>query len=166
MDDEVGAGGDRGAADRALQFLAPRLFPFLPVAQPLHGDPVGDRGDPGAQRALLGVVGLGVLPDVAEDLAGDGVGGPLVAEDAVGEAVHERGEPVVQLAEGGRLTAGEPLLHLAVPAGRYVLPGHAVSSPHRARRVQLVGPALLECSRHVRQRTPLCVNVRPRERRR
>ncbi|GGS50941.1 hypothetical protein GCM10010206_10640 [Streptomyces cinerochromogenes] len=142
VDDVVGAGGDGGAAHGALQFLAPRLLPFLPVPQPLHGDPVGDGGDPGAQRALPGVVGLGVLPDVGEDLAGDGVGGLFVGEDAVGETVHEGGEAVVQLAEGGRLTAREPLLHLAVPAGRYVLPGHAVPSPHRVRPVQPVGPVL------------------------
>ena len=98
-------------------------------AQPLHGEPVGQGGDPGAQRALPGVVGVGVFPDVDEHLTGDAVGGALVAEDAVGEAVHEGGEPVVELTEGGGLPAGEPLLHLAVPARRYVLFRHAAPSP-------------------------------------
>ncbi|GHC77125.1 hypothetical protein GCM10010309_49970 [Streptomyces violaceochromogenes] len=61
-----------------------------------------------------------MLPDVDEDLARDAVGGAFVAEHAVGEAVHEGGEPVVELTEGGGFPAGEALLHLAVPARRYV----------------------------------------------
>ncbi len=70
-----------------------------------------------------------MLPDVREDVLGDGVGRAFVTEDAVGEAVDEGREAVVELTEGGRLPAGEPLLHRAVPAGRYVSSAHAALHP-------------------------------------
>lgn len=94
LDDVVGAGRDGGVADPVLQFLggagaAAGQGGRAGVAQPLHGEAVGEAGDPGAQRALVRVVGLGVFPDVDEDLAGDAVRGALVAEDAVGESVHQ-----------------------------------------------------------------------------
>ncbi|CAM5413311.1 hypothetical protein SGRIM119S_01038 [Streptomyces griseorubiginosus] len=76
-----------GVGDRALTALGE--CGGLGGAQPLHGQAVGQSGDPGAQRALLGVVGLGVLPDVGEDVPGDAVGGAFVAEHAVGETVHK-----------------------------------------------------------------------------
>ncbi|GHH90731.1 hypothetical protein GCM10017779_11880 [Streptomyces capillispiralis] len=53
----------------------------------------------------------------------------FVADDTVGEAVHEGGEAVVELTEGRRLPTGEPLLHLAVPPGRYVPVCHAAPHP-------------------------------------
>lgn len=82
-----------------------------------------------------------MLPDVREDVTGDGVGRVFVPEDAVGEAVHQGRETVVELAEGGRLPAGEPLLHLAVPAGRYVLLLHAAPHPLFVPRAPgVVGP--------------------------
>lgn len=169
LHDVVGAGGDRGVADLALQVLGGAVALLgqrggLGGAQPLHGEAVGQGGDPGAQGALLGVVGVGVFPDVGEDLAGDAVGGAFVAEDAVGEAVHEGGETVVELAEGGRLTACEPLLHLAVPAGRCVLLRHAAPSACPCPGMcpcQACAHRLLECSRHLGPCTPLCSIARP-----
>ena len=140
-DDVVGAGGGGGVADLLLYLggfggvraaVARRGGFGLP--QPLDGLVAGDPGDPGAQRALLGVVGVRVLPDEGEDLAGDAVGGVLVVEDAVGEAVHEGGEAVVQLAERGGLAAGQPLLHPPVPP-RMCVVSHRTPIPVRRRRV-------------------------------
>ncbi|CAM5479918.1 hypothetical protein SGLAM104S_07735 [Streptomyces glaucescens] len=133
LDDVVGAGGDGGVPDLAFQFLGGAVAVGqrggLGGAQALYGEAVGQARHPGAQGSLFRVVGAGAFPDVGEDLAGDPVGRASVAEDAVGEAVDEGGETVVQLAEGGRLASDEPLLHRAVPAGWCVLLRHRAPSP-------------------------------------
>lgn len=130
-DDVVGPGRDRGPVHPLLQ-TGPVLVRVdaraVLLAQPPHGLAVREPGHPGAHRALPGVVRARVLPHVAEDLAGHQVGGGLVVQHPVGLAVHERGEPVVELAESRRLTACQPLLHLAVPAGWRVF-GHATPDP-------------------------------------
>jgi hypothetical protein len=161
LDDVVGAGGDRGAPHLGLQLLrgarpAPDQGRRLGGAQPLDGEAVGERGDPGAQRTLPGVVGVGMLPDVREDVAGEAVGGPLVVEHAVRQAVHQRGEPVVQLAQGGGLAAREPLLHLAVPAQWCVPLRHAVPPPPpRSQPAATLSPNVVGTSDSARPFVPM-----------
>ncbi|SCF10356.1 hypothetical protein GA0115257_106918 [Streptomyces sp. LcepLS] len=124
----------------------------LGLPQAAYGLDAGQGREVRAERLARGLVALGRLPQPGEDVVRDLRGGLVVAEDAAGEAVHERRETVVQLAERRRLPAFEPLPQPRVAAACLL---------HRPKTPWLSGrdprkPASHRCSAHHPLPRPEC----------